>query len=401
MVSIASLGGLLDPGFRQAAACVIESGTELKNIDAIAPLVATVDLQMAREEASAGTITIEDRRREDGTWIAADSGLFSRWAPIRISADFQTHQEVILTGYIVDLKPEYPGNAGEAKLTLEVQDEGAALSRTHLRKVFGDPDAMSDLEILKELIKDADLSADSASADGQKSRSLTVEGTPIQFLRERAQANGYELIFSEGEVYFGPKRLEGSIQSPILVYAGRATNCRTFNLGDKADLPDLVQVDLAQREEGAETETTVVGANEPVLGSSPAAAEGAGLGTPHVWRVGHEGDETPEEATARAQGLVNEHAFKLRGSGELDGSLYGHVLRPGRMVTIDGPGTRYGGIYYVDKVAHAFNTEGYTQTFDVMRNATGETDAPSSPLSAATSAIGGLFSASGLSAGLG
>ncbi|MEM7711723.1 MAG: hypothetical protein AAF264_13460, partial [Pseudomonadota bacterium] len=391
----------LDPGFRQAASCVIEAGEDAKNIGDIANLVATVDIQTGREEAWTGSIVIEDRRKEDGTWTAADSGLFSRWAPIRVSADFQTHQEVILTGYMVKLTPEYPGNPAESKLTIEIQDEGSALSREQMRRVWGDQAPMTDLAILTELVKDANVSPDPASGAGQSSRSLSQEGTPIQFLRERAKANGYELIFFDGSVYFGPRRLDNAAQSPIMVYAGRATNCRNFTLGDSADTPDQVRVDLAKREEGSEPESTTVSPDEKPLGTTPAANEGAGLGTPSVWRMGHEGDETPEEATARAQALVNEHAFKLRGSGELDGSLYGHVLRPGAPVQVDGPGTRYGGLYYVDKVAHAFNTEGYTQNFELMRNATGESDVPGGPLSAASSAIGGLFAATGLAAGLG
>ena len=401
MVSLGSLGALLDPGFRQPASCVIETGEDRTNIGAIAPLVAQVEIQTAREEAWTGSIVIEDRRKEDGTWQAADSGLFSRWSPIRVIADFQTHQETILTGYIVDMSPEYPGNAGEAKLTLEIQDEGSALSREQMRRVWGDEQPMSDLAILTELAGDAGISPDPASAQGQSSRELSQEGTPIQFLRERALANGFELIFFDGSVYFGPRRLDGTPQAPILVYAGRATNCRSFNLGDKSDTPDNVRVDIAPREEGAEPQTTTVSPDEPVLGSTPAGAEGAGLGTPSVWRIGHEGDETPEEATARAQALVNTHAFKIRATGELDGSLYGHVLRPGATVTVDGPGTRYGGLYYVDKVAHVFDTESYVQSFELMRNGTGETAGPTAPLSAASSAIGGLFAATGLSAGLG
>ena len=391
MVGLAALGALLDPGFRNPASCLIEAGTDLKNIDQIAPLVATVDLQTSREEAGAGTIVIEDRRGSDGKWMAADSGLFTRWAKIRVSADFGTHQEVILTGYVMKLTPDYPGNAGEAKLTLEVQDESAALGREQMRRVWGEDQPMADGDIVAELASTVDLSPDPLSAAGQSSRALTQEGTPIQFIRERAKANGYDLIFFDGQVYFGPKRLDGSAQAPILVYAGRDTNCRNFTLGDIAETPDEVRADMAPREEGATPEVVSVTPDEPVLGTTPAAAEGSDLGAPSVWRVGAEGDETPEERTARAQALVNEHAFKLRGSGELDGTVYGHVLRPGLMVSMDGAGTRYGGLYYVDKVAHAFNSEGYTQTFEVMRNATGESDAPGSPLSAAVSAIGGLF----------
>ena len=391
MVSLASLGALLDPGFRNPASCLIEAGSDYANIDAIAPLVAQVDIQVSRTEASAGTIVIEDRRGSDGKWVAADSGLFTRWAPIRVSADFVTHQEVILTGFIVKLTPEYPGNPAESKLTLEVQDESAALNREQMRRVWGEEQPMTDLDILRDLISTVDLSADPLCGTGQSSRALTQEATPIQFLRERATANGYELIFREGQVYFGPKRLDGTPQAPILVYAGRDTNCRTFNLEDNADSPDEVQADLAPREEGSTPEVVNVTPDEPVLGTTPAAAEGSDLGAPSVWRVGAEGDETVEERTARAQALVNEHAFKLRGTGELDGSLYGHVLLPGGLVSVDGAGPRYGGLYYVDKVAHAFNSENYVQTFELMRNATGESDSPSSPLGAASSAISGLF----------
>ncbi len=391
MPSLASLGALLDPGFRNPASCLIEMGEDRVNIGLIAPLVASVNLQMSREEAGAGTIVIEDRRGSDGKWVAADSGLFARWAPIRVSADFGSHQEVILTGYILKLSPEYPGNPAEAKLTLEVQDEGAALSREHMRRVWGEDQPMSDLAILTDLASAVGIGPDPLSGQGQSSRPLTQEGTPIQFLRERAKANGYELIFRDGQVYFGPKRLEGAPQAPILVYAGRDTNCRNFTLGDVADLPDEVRADLAPREEGATPEVVSVTPDEPALGTTPAAAEGAGLGAPSVWRVGAEGDETVEERTARAQALVNEHAFKLRGSGELDGSLYGHVLKPSGTVTIDGAGPRYGGLWYVDKVAHAFGPQGYAQTFEVMRNATGESAGPTSPLAAGASALAGLF----------
>ena len=239
MPSLASLGGLLSPGFRNPASCLIEAGTELSSIDTIAPLVAEVNIQVTRNEAAAGTVTIEDRRGSDGKWIAADSGKFSRWSPIRISADFGTYQEVILTGYIVKLTPEYPGNPAEAKLTLEVQDEGAALNREQMRRVWGENQPMTDLAILTELVRPVGVSPHPMCGTGQSSRALSQEATPIQFLRERATANGYELMFREGEVYFGPKRLDGATQAPIMVYAGRDTNCRNFNLEDNADSPDV------------------------------------------------------------------------------------------------------------------------------------------------------------------
>ncbi len=94
---------------------------------------------------------------------------------------------------------------------------------------------------------------------------------------------------------------------------------------------------------------------------------------------------------ARAQALVNDNSFRIRASGELDGSLYGHALKVGRLVTVDGTGERYGGIYFVDKAVHSFLPEGYRQQFELIRNAVGETAGAGGALSAASSSIAGLF----------
>jgi len=39
------------------------------------------------------------------------------------------------------------------------------------------------------------------------------------------------------------------------------------------------------------------------------------------------------------------------------------------LVTIKGVGKTYSGIYYVSKVKHVFTVSGYTQSFNVKRNA--------------------------------
>ncbi len=386
-----SLGALLDPGIRQPASCLIEVGEDLADLGIIADLVTQVEITTSRAEAATGTIIIEDRRKEDGQWIAADSGLFTRWAPIRVSADFQTHVEEIFRGFIVQPKPSYPNSGGETKLELLVQDESAALDREQMRTIWGDSAPMSDRDILTALVAPLGLSVDAESGDGQSSRSLSQDATPIVFLRERAAANGYDLMFSEGKVYFGPKRLEGETQAPILVYAGRATNCLSLDITDDGQRPDAVRFDHAPQQEGAEAVTETVTPDVPALGATPVADEGAALGTPSVWRVSKEGDETEEELRTRAQALVNEHSFRIRANGEIDGSLYGHVLRAGKTVTVDGTGSRYGGTYFADKVVHRFSPDGYRQQFELMRNATGEESGPLGPLSSAASAIASVF----------
>ncbi len=386
------LSSLLDPGFRQAASVVVEVGQDRRDIGEIADLISNIEIVATRTEAATGMIQIDDRRREDGTWMAADSGLFARSMPIVVSADFQTHIEEIFRGYMIELQPELPANAGEAKLTIQLQDDGIALNREHMRRVWGEDAPVSDLTILRELVSPLNLDVDAQSSEGQSSRALSMDGTPIQFLRDRAIANGYELIFSRGGVYFGPRRLEGEAQPTIMVYAGSATNCLSWSISDDAQKPDAIGFETAPRDEGASPIVETVSPDEPLLGSTAAAAEGADLGTPSIHRLSQEGDE-PEDATrARAQAMANDAAFRIRATGELDGTLYGNVLQIGKLVRVDGTGERNGGLYYTDKVTHAFTPDGYRQRFELMRNATGDSDGlGAAPLSNALSAISGLF----------
>jgi len=97
-----------------------------------------------------------------------------------------------------------------------------------------------------------------------------------------------------------------------------------------------------------------------------------------MWKMTRLGGTNEAELLARAQKMVNEFSMKVKAEGELDGSLYGHVLRIGEPVGVDGVGERYGGIYYVDAVKHRFSMDGYRQTFTLLRNGYGD-NADSSP----------------------
>ena len=76
---------------------------------------------------------------------------------------------------------------------------------------------------------------------------------------------------------------------------------------------------------------------------------------------------------AKALHKANEaDLHKIQAEGELDGTLYGHVLLAGLPVGVDGVGSRLSGLYYVDGVTHTFNTTGYRQRFRLLRNAWGD-----------------------------
>ena len=111
-------------------------------------------------------------------------------------------------------------------MTVECQDDSLALDREHRRRNWGADAPATDQLILTTISGDHGLSADPKSGAGQTGLVLNQDSTDIVFLRERAEANGYELIFREGLIYFGPMRVSASPQETIMVYAGTDTHCK-------------------------------------------------------------------------------------------------------------------------------------------------------------------------------
>jgi hypothetical protein len=58
----------------------------------------------------------------------------------------------------------------------------------------------------------------------------------------------------------------------------------------------------------------------------------------------------------------------VKGSGQLDITRYGHVLRSRRLVGVRGAGKPYDGLYYVTRVTHDIQRGSYKQSFDLARN---------------------------------
>ena len=356
---------------RQPAECVIKVGASQTEISDLYPFLTEVTVETSRQNPGVATLNFETRRDEQGKWSVQDAGVFAPWEPILIEAAFGDSSEEIMRGYIREIKSDYPEDAGATTVTVECQDDSLALDREHVRREWGAEAPTSDAEILREiLVAKHAMTVHSDSGDGLTGLVFNQDSTDIRFLRDRAEANGYELIFREGEVYFGPPRLDGTPQETILAYAGRDTHCYRVSIQDDGHKPDKVAFEIAATE-GRGTTQRVVEPDWPLLGLEPAGSSSSGL-QDFTWLMSRQGGRNEEEMAARAQRKANEQAMKVRAEGELDGSLYGHVLRVGEPVPLDGVGERYGGTFYVDSVNHRFNMEGYRQAFTLLRNAYGD-----------------------------
>ena len=328
-----------------------------------------VQVETSREAASAATLVFESRRDEHGHWEVQDSQVLLPWEPITLEALFGNHREELFRGYIRELRATYPESAGAATVTVECQDESIALDREHVRRVWGGEAPTTDQQIVLEIASRYGLTVDPTSGAGMRGLTVPQDSPDIRFLRERAEANGYELLFRQGLLYFGPMRLEATPQPTILVYAGPDTHCRSLDIRTDGHRPESFAVDLPA-EQGATTTRRTVVPDLPLMGTRPALSD-PGLPA-FTWLLSREGSGSEEEMVARAQRRANESAMRVRAEGELDGSRYGHVLLPGLPVSVDGVGEMLGGTYYVDSVSHEFTGDGYRQSFVLLRNALGE-----------------------------
>lgn len=362
------LSDLFSAKSRAPAECVLYLGGE-EIVDLYASLVEVL-VDLDRTQAGEATLVFETRRFEDGTWTVQDDDRFRPWTEVKIEAVFGATREEVMRGRVRQLKAEYPAEKGRAKVTVTCQDESLLLDREHINQAWGSDSPTTDGAIATEIIQRHDMGFIAPPATGQTNVVANQNATDIRFLRERADANGYELIFRDGKVHFGPMRLDAERQDTILVYAGTDTNCVSFDIQDDGHMPDKVAFQVAA-ETGVQSNLHTVEPDLPRLGPEPADSSAAGLGD-FVWRPTGEGDSDETRMTARAQRMANEQSMKIKVEGELDGTLYGHVLRVGEPVGVDGVGARYGGTYYVDTATHRFSVEGYRTTFRLLRNAYGD-----------------------------
>jgi hypothetical protein len=356
---------------REPAECVIKVGADGEEATDIYPYITEVVVEAARDKATVATLKFETRRDENGKWSVQDSGYFFPWQKIIIEAAFGSYSEEIMRGYVREIKSEYPANAGDTTVTIECQDDSIALDREHVRCDWGVDSPVDDAYILKQIIETKyELKISDQCAAGQSGLVLLQDDTDIKFLRDRAQANGYELIFGQGKVYFGHMRLDAEPQEVVLVYAGQDTHCYNLSIQDDGHQPDAVAFDLAASE-GAGSARQIIKPDLPLMGPDSADSGSLGL-SEFTWLMTKEGASNESELQAKALQKVNDAAMKVKAQGELDGSLYGHVLQVAQPVPVDGLGDRYGGLYYVDTVTHTFNSDGYRQSFNLLRNAYGD-----------------------------
>ncbi|MDR2001338.1 MAG: hypothetical protein LBP94_07395 [Zoogloeaceae bacterium] len=361
--------GFSSEKLRQPAECVIK--IDDREIADFYSYLQEVSVETSRKDAAVCTLTFISVRDEKGKWNIQDAGLLVPWKRISIEAVFGSNREEIMRGFIRDIQLDYPDDMN-ASVTVTGQDESILLDREHVQKTYSTLEQpLEDDALIRKLLEPHWVGTKADIKAGKTCGNLYFDGTPIRLIRDRAELNGYEFFIRKGEVYFGPPNLAGDPQPTILIYAGPASNCLSFSVLHDGHRPDSVLF-VGTPESSDEVDSgESYDSDSESLGTTAADSKNQGLND-FIWRIQMPRGSTSDEREARAKAKAEETAWKVSATGELDGSVYGHVLQTNRTVRVDGVGSTYGGLWYVDEVGHRFSTDGYRQTFRLIRNATGE-----------------------------
>ena len=200
--------------------------------------------------------------------------------------------------------------------------------------------------------------------------------TDLRHLQALARRNSYVCYVVPGPVpgtstfYWGPPVRVGLPQPALSVALGAQTNVRgTPRFTADAVAPVTVTGAVRDPSSGSTVPVAARTSLRPPLAAVPLTA----VATPRT-RVLRETGTTTTSAAARAQGAVDAAAdASVVGEGELDGAVYGSVLRPRGLVGLRGAGWTYDGLWYVRKVVHEIAPGSWTQKFTVAREGYGST----------------------------
>lgn len=307
-----------------------------------------------------------------GGWTIVDEDLFPRLAELALSITVGSGDpEPVLTAYVIETRTVLSETPGRSSIDVVAMDASVLMNLSERVRPWPNT---ADSDIAESILSEYGLApvVDRTEPTRDEADVVPIQrGTDMQFLTALAQRNGYDVYVaaaaSGDEGHFHAPRLDEPPQGVLTVGFGGASNVPELTVTHDALRPTTARADhLAARsmrsQSGAAqaSSLTDLGRASVLDGPHPRTLllEGAGL-------------SDAAELQTLAQGVVDRSSWAIRAEGELSTMRYEGLLRARRPVSVRGVGQALSGAYYVERVLHAFDEDGYTQRFTLLRNALG------------------------------
>jgi hypothetical protein len=337
-----------------------------------------IEVETSIDGASMFRLHLDLARDALGDFDALAIDLFRPLCPIRVSLSFGLGLPMtVINGYVRDVQFSIGNEPGTARLEVTGADAlGTIMGHVQAQRPWGNlPD-----------------SAVVASIFGKYAMGSVVFQTPVTrstndttttqqtrdnaFLRKLADFHGYHL-YVQPDVLTGMdlghfKPLQVMLATPpqgvLSIDFGSQTNMSSFQLTNQMLKPTTLTSVFPEPDTRAPIPVVAPVSSDLPMGLEPSLFRFAPLPPPVEVETGNEAANVAEKYL-QSLAKVTESARTIQASGEVDGLKFARPLLPGVPVMIRGAGREHSGQYLVAAVTHRISRDGYTQSFQAMRNA--------------------------------
>lgn len=195
------------------------------------------------------------------------------------------------------------------------------------------------------------------------------QGTDYAYVKRLARESGYVFYLDPGPLpgtsraYWGPEIKVGPAQPALNTDMDAHTNVESLSFSFDKEAKEMPVVFIQNQATKAPIPIPIpdITPLNPPLGAVPPLP-------PKIKFLDDTAKLSPLGAVMTGLAYASQHADAVSGTGSLNVTRYGRVLRARRLVGVRGAGAAFDGLYYVKSVTHNIKRGEYKQTFTLARN---------------------------------
>ncbi len=328
----------------------------------VVPDILSVEVEQHVDGADTFTIAVNvwDTLAQDFQWL--DDDVLVAGSELEVLVGYGEDLESLIQGEIVALEIDYGADTAPV-LQVQGYDKLHRFRRGRRSQTYVN---VKDSEIAESIAREMQLQVQADDSQVVHAHLFQYNQSNIDFLQERARRINYEVDVVGGTLYFR-----------------RTANDRgkTLSLNYQDDLKQFsVRLSTLAQVKKVVVRGWDVAAKEAIVGLGQAGDEisqmgGAELGVSLAENAFGAFQElvtdqpvfSQTEADQMAKSIFNRMSLQfIRGEGEAVGNA---LLRAGEVVEIGNLGRRLSGLYYLTRVQHLIDSDGYRTRIDCRRNA--------------------------------
>ena len=197
----------------------------------------------------------------------------------------------------------------------------------------------------------------------------TQQGSDYAYVKRLASEAGYVFYLEPGPApgasiaYWGPEIRVGEAQPALTTGMDARTNVEqiSFNFDRERKKMPIVYFQEANSKVGIPVPIPDISPLNPPLGLIPPLP-------PQIEKLTDTAHLSIAGALMKGLAFAGQNSDSVFGTGQLDVSRYGRLLKSRRLVGVRGAGTPFDGLYYVKSVSHQIERGSYKQGFSLARN---------------------------------